>query len=329
MPASPIQFFERTFPSANMVLLHGPRPILVDTGFGSDIAATESLLTESGVRPAALALVVNTHYHSDHVGGNHVLQTKYGVPVAAHRWDGELINNRDADACGAEWLDQPVEPYTVQQMLTDGDVLDTGSVLVHVLHTPGHTLGHIALYAPEEKTLVCGDLFHRSDVGWINRFREGTGAIQRSLMSMERLASLPIQRAYSGHGTAIENPMQSLDTARRRLESWLAAPERIGWHACKRVFAYALMMFDGLPEEKIPDYLLNCAWFHDFSRHIFKTEPHDFIAPLLTEMVRSGAAVWEGKRLLAGAAYTPPAPGWLTSPDRPSAWPAAALSPHS
>ncbi|MFT9846972.1 MBL fold metallo-hydrolase [Aneurinibacillus sp. REN35] len=323
MPASAIQFFERTFPSANMVLLHGAHPILVDTGFGSDITETEALLSESGVRPIALSLIVNTHYHSDHVGGNHVLQEKYGIPIAAHRWDAEMINNRDYDACGAEWLDQPIEPYTVQHMLSDEDILDTGSVLVHVLHTPGHTLGHIALYAPEEKTLLCGDLFHRSDVGWINRFREGAGAIQRSLLSLERLASLPIERAYSGHGSAIEDPMRSLDAARRRLESWLTTPERIGWHACKRVFAYALMIFDGMHEDEVSDYLLSCAWFHDFSRHIFQAEPRDFVAPLLAEMIRSGAAIQEGRRILAGAAYTPPASNWLTSPARPNAWPNA------
>src|SRR5205807_1578835 len=114
-----LQFFERPYPSANMVLIRGPRPVLVDTGFGSDLPATEGLLHAAGVAPADLHLLVNTHYHSDHVGGNHGLQGRYGLPVAAHPWEAGPINRRDPEACGAAWLDQPVEPYTVTQPLAD------------------------------------------------------------------------------------------------------------------------------------------------------------------------------------------------------------------
>src|SRR3954466_9619358 len=68
-----LTFFQRPFPSANMALLHGPRPVLFDTGFGSDADETESLLRQAGTPPDHLALIVNSHYHCDHVGGNHAL----------------------------------------------------------------------------------------------------------------------------------------------------------------------------------------------------------------------------------------------------------------
>jgi hypothetical protein len=142
-----VHFFQRTFPSANITVLSGKRPILVDTGFGSDISDTLTLLQQIDLMPQDLQMAVNTHYHCDHVGGNHVLQQQYNLPIAGHHWDVAMINNRDIEACAAEWLDQPIESYTINLALADGDVLNTGDAEFQVIHTPGHTLGHICLYA--------------------------------------------------------------------------------------------------------------------------------------------------------------------------------------
>jgi glyoxylase-like metal-dependent hydrolase (beta-lactamase superfamily II) len=231
-----LHFFERTFPSANMVLVRGPRPVLVDTGFGSDVQVTEHLLREAGVPAQSLSLIVNTHYHSDHIGGNSRLQQRYGLPIAAHRWDAALVNQRDREVCGAQWLNQPVEPYQVNRPLAEGDEIDTGRVILHVLHTPGHTLGHISLYEPSEQVLICGDVVHKDDVAWINTFLEGPDALQRAMMTLDKVACLPLLCIYSGHGPAMNQPLLAIDSARRRYEKWLNEPEKMAWHACKRIF---------------------------------------------------------------------------------------------
>ncbi len=314
-------FFERMYPSANMVLIRGKYPVLVDTGYGSDLTITENLLRESGVPPESLSLIVNTHYHSDHVGGNSGLQGRYGTPVAAHRWEAALINNRDREACSAEWLDQPIEPYEASLPLSDGDEVDAGGVVLEVLHTPGHTLGHVSLYAPEERVVLFGDAVHGDDVAWINPYREGAGALERVLESLDRLASLPIRWAYSGHGPAIEDPLAAVDAARRRYDRWLGDPEKVAWHACKRIFAYALMLRDGLDEAEVSHYLLRCPWFLDYGRHGFGIEPEDFVEPLLAEILRSGAAGWRDGRLVALAPYNPPAVGWSPELPWPKDWP--------
>jgi hydroxyacylglutathione hydrolase len=75
-PPNWLRFAERPFPSANTVVIAGSKPVLVDTGYGSDLRRTESLLVERGIDPAGLSLMVNTHYHSDHVGGNAGLQRR-------------------------------------------------------------------------------------------------------------------------------------------------------------------------------------------------------------------------------------------------------------
>ena len=312
------RFFQRTFPSANMILVEGTRPLLIDSGFGSDIDDTVALLKRAGVDPRDLQMVANTHHHCDHVGGNHGLQTRYGVQIGAQRWEGTMVNRRDREACSAEWLVQPIQPYTVDVFLDDGDVIDTGDVQVQVIHTPGHTLGHLCYYA--DGVLIAGDAFHGDDVAWINVFREGGGAIYRLLESLDRLARLPLKRSYSGHGAACDQPLAAIDAARRRYDKWLDDPQKIGWHACKRIFTYALMLYDGMTETECRAYLLRAGWFLDYSRHIFDTEPVDFVAPMLDELIRSGAARWHDGKLLPNAAYDPPPPGWLDAIKPPRWW---------
>ncbi len=315
-------FFERTYPSANMALVRGERPVLVDTGYGSDLPDTENLLREAGVPPESLSLIVNTHYHSDHVGGNCGLQRRYGIPIAAHRWEAALVNNRDREACSAEWLGQPVEPYEVALPLSDGDEVDAGGVVLEVLHTFGHTLGHISLYAPEERVCVFGDAVHGDDVAWINPYREGAGALERTLESLDRLAALPMRWACSGHGPAIEDPLAAIDVARRRYDKWLGDPEKAAWHGCKRIFSYALMLRDGLEKAEVTYYLLGCPWFQDYGRHGFGMEPEDFVEPLLAEMLRSEAAGWRDGCLVVLAPYNAPPADWPPVPPWPRDWPA-------
>lgn len=326
LPPAWLRVFQRPFPSANMALIGGPRPVLFDTGFGSDLPATERLLRDAGTPPERLALLVNSHYHSDHAGGNGGLQARYGLPIAAFRWEAALVNRRHPEACTAVWLDQPVAPYTVERPLADGDTIDTGAVELVVLHTPGHTQGHCSLFAPEERVLLGGDVFHANDVAWLNPFREGVAALETMLDTLDRLAALRPRWACSGHGPVITDPLAALDAARRRYEQWRQAPDKVAWHACKRIFAYALMLRDGLPEADVSGYLLGCPWFHDYSRHVFGVAPADFVAPLLAEMLRSGAAGWRAGRLVALTPHHAPPPGWFRGPGRPGDWPRGPLT---
>lgn len=319
-----LHFFERLYPSANIVLIAGKRPILIDTGFGSDLVATERMIREVGVAPESLSLVVNTHYHVDHTGGNAGLQQRYQLPIAAHRWEARMVNERDVDACNAEWLDQPIEPYEVNQMLDEGDVLDAGDGLFfEVLHTPGHTLGHISLYQAETQCLLCGDVVHSDDVAWLCTFREGAGALQRMLETFDKLTRLPLRVTCSGHGPLIEQPLAAFDAARRRYEKWLRDPEKVGWHACKRIFAYALMLHGGLSTDDVAPFLLQRGWFLDYARYVFRAGPADFVQPLVQEMLRSGAAGWRDGRLVALTPYTPVPFDWARDSMRPRKWPKA------
>jgi len=320
-PSSDIVFIQRTFPSANIVLIKGDAPVLIDSGYGSDLDDTIALVRSHGVEPESLSHIVNSHYHSDHVGGNHGFQARYGTKITGHAWEAAMINNRDPEACSASWLDQPVEPYRVSKTVRDGDSIDTGAVQLRVIHTPGHTVGHISFIDEASGSLICGDALHADDVCWLNPFQEGAGVLERAIDSIEKLAALKPKWSCSGHGPSTVAPGDAFKNALARYSGWREDATRVAWHACKRIFAFRLMIVDGVSRFDVDGYLMECAWYQDYCVHMFEREPESFIAEFMDEMIRSKAARWDGDRLVAGAPYTVPASNWQKASGTLKDWP--------
>jgi glyoxylase-like metal-dependent hydrolase (beta-lactamase superfamily II) len=94
------------FPDASLLLLRGRQPALVDSGFTGHAEETAAWVR---AHTGHVALVVNTHWHSDHVEGNALLQAT-GAGIAASAPDAQTIARRDPGRCLAAYLNQPVRP---------------------------------------------------------------------------------------------------------------------------------------------------------------------------------------------------------------------------
>lgn len=318
-------FFGRGYPNANAILLRGAAPILVDPGFGSGAAALDAALAAQGWRASDLALLANTHFDCDHAGGNHHFQRRHGLPVAASQLDAALVNARHPDACRVRYLRQHVDPYRIDRPLRTGDVLDTGDggTAWHVVAAPGHTRGQVALWSPEERILITGDALHDADLGWIDLYQEGPDTLDLAADTVERLAALCPALLLPGHGPASTDPDRAFDRARSRLRAWRERPERLAWHGCKRVFAYALMLEDGMTDAQADAYLRDAPWLEQHARHAFGRTVDQFIPMLVEEMLRGGSLVRQGDRLLAATPYDKLPPGWPKPWTRPELWPPA------
>ena len=188
-----------------------------------------------------------------------------------------------------------------------------------VVATPGHTAGHISLHAPEHRLLVTGDAVHSDDLGWVDATRPDM--LDAAEATVRRLTELGAARAWSGHGPPTLDPAATLATAARRLQRWRREPERMAWHGAKRVFAYALMVGNGLHEAEVAPMLHASPWFTAYASAVFRTPAADLVPVLLAEMLRSGAARWQGQRLMPGVPFNPPRPGWVRAATEPARWP--------
>jgi glyoxylase-like metal-dependent hydrolase (beta-lactamase superfamily II) len=167
--------------------------ILVDTGAGENKDYLFSKLRENGVEPEDIELVVNTHCHFDHIGGNHFFPN---AKIAVHELDAVPIRNEDTlGTAGTAFGFEGVNNSRVDIELVEGDEIGD----FEVIHTPGHTKGGICLWDGEN--LISGDTIFAG--GGVGRMDIG-GDYQDMKNSVERLMRLDVVRIYPGHGPIVE-----------------------------------------------------------------------------------------------------------------------------
>lgn len=123
-----------------------------------------------------LTTILNTHHHSDHVGGNLELKQKTGCTIIAPLSDQNRIPGIDRG-------------------VVDGDVITLGKHTARVISTPGHTSGHVVYYFAGDNTLFCGDTLFVMGCG---RLFEGTA--KQMWHSLQKLKALPAStQIYCAH----------------------------------------------------------------------------------------------------------------------------------
>lgn len=174
--------------------------IIVDTGTGQNMDYILKSIEEAGSSVDDLSLIVNTHNHYDHIGGNRYLD----LEVAMHHNDARALEEGDEDALLATMFGKTMEKMEVSRKLNEGDKIHDFEVLL----TPGHTSGSICLYDGE--TLISGDTvfsgggFGRVDLG---------GDMGDMRKSLERLSKLDIKYLLPGHGPAVEDGFRHVKLA--------------------------------------------------------------------------------------------------------------------
>ncbi|MFN2219270.1 MAG: MBL fold metallo-hydrolase [Anaerolineae bacterium] len=158
----------------------------------------ERILAEVERQGLSIKYVLNTHAHFDHTDANGAIVRATGATLALHPLELPLLKASG----GAALFGLQADPSPLPDLeLQDGDELEVGTLRFQVLHTPGHTPGHVCFYEQAEGVLFDGDvLFQRS----IGRTDLPGGSYQQMMDSIQRvLFALPEETVvYSGHGPA-------------------------------------------------------------------------------------------------------------------------------
>ncbi|BAU23734.1 hydrolase glyoxylase [Caldimicrobium thiodismutans] len=195
--------------SSHCYLILAEKTVLIDTGTNKDYPLLKEALESIGLPPHEVDIVINTHEHFDHIGGNIYFQNNGRTLILSHRMAAVKIIYGDDEVTMCRVNDQPVIGYKVNLWLNHMDVLDLGSWFLKILHTPGHTSGSICLYEPRKKVLFSGDtLFARGTPANIYN----SGSLAEYFNSLRRLKTLKIDILLPGHGkisTAAEEDIKS------------------------------------------------------------------------------------------------------------------------
>lgn len=243
-----LYFIQRGYLNGNHFVLPGKEPVLIDTAYATGWQRTKAGLAGLGVEPAQVRLIINTHTHCDHIGGNHPIQKASGCDIALHPLGAGFIRARDTWSTWWRYYDQEAEFFTPTRELEDGGTVQVGPHQLSVLHTPGHASDGIVLYSPAHKVLISSDTLWEKDLAVMTLGVEGPAAVEKALASLERLAALEVRTVFPGHGSPFNDFQGALAHARQRYQVYLQEPERVWRDQLKRIFIYTLLM-GGAPDE--------------------------------------------------------------------------------
>ncbi|EAR55799.1 hypothetical glyoxylase II family protein [Photobacterium sp. SKA34] len=128
---------------------------------GGDIEQLTKVVDELGLTVTQLIL---THGHLDHVGGTAPLSQSLNVPVIGPHKDDEFWLQglpRQSEMFGFPMT----EAFEPTQWLNDGDKINVGNQTLQVLHTPGHTPGHVILFSSDANVAFVGDVLFKGGIG--------------------------------------------------------------------------------------------------------------------------------------------------------------------
>jgi len=190
------------------ILKAGDGFILVDTGVGNVWTRLESELLALGCLPERLKLVVLTHGDMDHAGNCKRLRQKYGVSIAMHWGDNEMVSTGSSKPRNANTLPGKLINWMASRMkdtsnyfepnlsLEDGKSLQEFGLDASIIHTPGHTQGSIAILTAEGDLIVGDTLSNRRKPRSADLF-ENEQELKASLL---KLRCLKVKMIYPGHG---------------------------------------------------------------------------------------------------------------------------------
>ncbi|QRG68097.1 MBL fold metallo-hydrolase [Brevibacillus choshinensis] len=173
--------------------------ILIDTGFPGQFTELRAAVEKTGTSFDQLKAIILTHQDLDHIGNVPEILRETGgrTRVFAHEQEKPYIEG-DLPLIKDAHLEHPPKG-TVTDLLADGQELPfCGGI--QVIHTPGHTAGHISLYVRRSKTLIAGDSMYSVDGKLMGVHGPTTLDLDAAQQSLKKYADFDIASVICYHG---------------------------------------------------------------------------------------------------------------------------------
>ncbi|MDE2415338.1 MAG: MBL fold metallo-hydrolase [Comamonadaceae bacterium] len=287
-----ITVLERGWLSANNVLFLGrDATALVDSGYCSNAQQTVALV-ESALQKRALDLLLNTHLHSDHCGGNAALQARWPqlrTQIPPGQW--EHVQHWDPVALSYTPTGQDCPRFRADARLMPATEVRLGDRAWQVHAAPGHDSHAVLLFEPASGVLISGDALWENGFGVVFPELDGEEAFADVAATLDLIERLAPRTVIPGHGGVFADVPEALARARRRLAGFEADPVKHARHAAKVLLKYKLLEWQQKPMADVQAWLAATPYYARLHERYFGDRAAgQWADELVRELVAGGAA---------------------------------------
>ena len=287
-----LRVLQRDWLSANHVVFEAvdqTPATVVGTGYARHSAMTLALI-DHALAGQPLGLIVNTHLHSDHCGGNHALQAREpGVQTLVPAASLDAVRAWDVARLSYEATGQRCNRFRADGALQPGQTLRLGPADWRVHAAPGHDPDAVLLFEPESRTLIAGDALWEDRLAIIFPELDGLPGFVPARQTLTMIEALAPRWVVPGHGAAFEDVAGALAASRRRLDSFERQPDRHVRHAARALLMFHMMEHERCERAVLETWLQHTPIFRTMAAHAEPAGgPHAWARALIDSLLDDG-----------------------------------------
>ena len=290
-----LQFFERGWLSANNILLTDANSAtLIDSGYVTHQDQTVALIAHA-LNGRKLDRLVNTHLHSDHCGGNALLQAQYPeLKTFIPPGEAPAVAVWNEPALSYEPTGQLCPRFKFDGLLQAGQILQLANLEWQVMAAPGHDPHSVILFEASHKILISADALWANGFGVVFPELEGISAFQEVADTLDLIESLQPEWVIPGHGAIFQDVDLALTNARKKLDGFVKNPEKHARYGAKVLLKYKLLELNQVQKSNFMTWAANIRYIQALhSMHAPHLHVDEWLDELLLDLERSKALAFK------------------------------------
>jgi hydroxyacylglutathione hydrolase len=202
----------------NTYVITGNPGIVIDPGNPGYLNYRVNGLKKDGIDPKEIGVILNTHLHIDHSGGNEAFKALSGAKIALHAVQKE--NYRMVVIDGTRLLGEDPAEFK-EDFILDEKELAFGGITLEVIPCPGHSPECICYYLKKEKVLFCGDVLFEMNTGRVDLPGGDADSLKQSIEALSRLDIELLLPGHMGMVAGADRIKQNFEFIRHNVFPWL------------------------------------------------------------------------------------------------------------
>lgn len=291
LPLPPsVRVIRRGWLNCNQVVLRAPGDnVLIDSGYCTHRERTLELIAGAqGLEGEPLERLINTHCHSDHMGGNAAVAHAHGCTITIPAGEVKHVVPWTPQSVWMAQFDQKADPFHFDATIAPGDRFEGGGLEWHAYAAPGHDMDALMFFEPRHRILVSGDALWENGMGFVWPEEGANPYIDAALETLARIEGLDPAVVIPGHGEPFGGVKQSVGEVRSRLAAFAADPRKNARHVVKVMFVFALLDRESMPLAGVPAYLERVPCYLQLSDRFLGMDAEALAAWMVPDLERAG-----------------------------------------